>query len=211
MNSKVMRVVGIVLIIVAILTGVIYVVFRLNTKVSIKGNDNEYTPIDQITGIYTDAKLKPGCIVTSGDAFSGQDGIHLFYSLGPIVSKIKGESSEQAGHDVRNIKIIDVYGDKCTIIFICDDDPGYDRFICDDYPLANLEYDPLEVFLANDGIKTDLYGTGYTTQGAPSFCFPRVVLLFIPISVVTGVILLVLSRRKNKAIRSTEQNSDSNS
>ena len=198
MNSKVMRVVGIVLIIVAILTGVIYVVFRLNTKVSIKGNDNEYTPIDQITGIYTDAKLKPGCIVTSGDAFSGQDGFHIHYSLGPIVSTIKGESSEQSGHDVRNIKIIDVYGDRCTITFICDDDPGYSSFICYDYPLANLEYDPLEVFLANDSIKTDLYGTGYTIMGAPSFHFPRVVLLLIPISVVAGAILLVLSWRQDK-------------
>ncbi len=207
MASKVKRTVGIVLIAVAALIAVVFIVSGIKTA----SNKSGYTPIDQITGIYTDAKLKPGCVVTSGDAFSGQDGIHLFYSLSPIVSKIKGESSEQAGHDVRNIKIIDVYGDKCTIIFICDDDPGYDRFICDDYPLANLEYDPLEVFLANDGIKTDLYGTGYTTQGAPSFCFPRVVLLFIPISVVTGVILLVLSRRKNKAIRSTEQNSDSNS
>lgn len=208
MASKVKRVVGIVLIAVATLIAVVFIVSGIRTA----SNKSGYTPIDQITGIYTDAKLKPGCIVKSGDAFAGQDFFHINYSLSPIVSIIKGEWSDQSGYDARDIKIIDVYGDKCTIIFFCDDDPGYEGlFICDNYPLANLEYDPLEVFLANDLIRTELYGTGYTIQGAPSFCFPRVVLLFIPISVVTGVILLVLSRRKNKAIRSTEQNSDSNS
>lgn len=195
MASKVKRVVGIVLIAVAALIAVVFIVSGSRTAT----NKSGYTPIDQITGIYADAKLKPGCIIKSGDAFAGQDFIHINYSLGPIISIIKGESSDQSGYDARDIQIIDVYGDKCTIIFFCDDDPGHvGLFICDNYPLANLEYDPLEVFLANDLIRTELYGTGYTIQGAPSSHFPRIVLLTIPLFAVTGVILLFVSLKQDK-------------
>lgn len=192
MASKVKRVVGIVLIAVAALIAVVFIVSGIRTAT----NKSGYTPIDQITGIYASAMLKPGCIVEHGEAFSSQDvGGSIKYSLGPVITVVDGDPSVQSGRDARNIKIIDVYGDKCTIIF-SSDDPEYSNFFCEDYPLDNLVYNPLEVYLANDNIKTKLQGTGYTIPYSPHF--PRTTILLIPVTVVPGVILLLVSLKQDK-------------
>ena len=64
------------------------------------------------------------------------------------------------GLSVRDISIIDVYGDKCTITFICSDDN--ERYAEYDYPLVNLNYNKAKVDAANDGIKTEFIGSRYT-------------------------------------------------
>ena len=193
MASKVKRVVGIVLIAVAAWIALLLIVSTIRNS----NIDGGYTPIDQITGIYASAMLKPGCIVEHGEAFSSQDGGgSIKYSLGPVITVVDGDPSVQSGRDARDIKIIDVYGDKCTIIF-SSDDPVYNyEFFCEDYPLDNLVYNPLEVYLANDNIKTKLQGTGYTIPYSPHF--PRTTILLIPVTVVPGVILLLVSLKQDK-------------
>ena len=193
MVSKVMRVMGIVLIIVAALTVVLYAAYGWIPA----GSETQNIPIDKITGIYADAKLKPGCIVSGGSYFYDSDSDIRIHSDLVVVVSMDGEP---VAYDVSNIKIIDVYGDKCTIIFNCENDKKWKgHSFCSNYPLDNLEYDPLSVFLANDYVETELNGTGYTLKGAPSFQpFPRAALLLIPVTVVPGVILLGISFILNK-------------
>ena len=72
------------------------------------------TPIDKITGIYSSATLKPGCTITHGKPFGSYDSV-ASHNQPP---EIPTEDADPV-LSVSDIRIIDVYGLKCSIIFIC--------------------------------------------------------------------------------------------
>jgi len=125
---------------------------------------DDLIPIEMISGVYTKATLKPGCKVYSGYHFPFDDnGIRCHcIRVSGIYDEIDGKNVVNPGLPVKNISIIDVYGDKCTITFTCSDD--HERYAEYDYPLANLNYDQAKVDKANDGIKTEFYGSRYTLK-----------------------------------------------
>ena len=149
-------------------------------------------PIDKITGIYTSATLKPGCNITYGKPFLAYpDSVPSHNQPSEIPTE-----DEDPVLSVSDIRIIDVYGFKCSIIFIYNEDQQL--YVAEDYPLSNLDYDVLEVLGANDGIKTDLKGTGYTLRGAPSRHLPRILVLIIPVILIVTAVLLEIRRAKKK-------------
>lgn len=122
--------------------------------VSLYGHSNNSSngliPVKQITGIYTSAKLKSGCVINQGSSFPQDDnGPWIAYSIVRMLSY---------DIDAQNIMIIDVYGELCTITFEC----GGELYYTTDYPLSNLSYNELKVEKADDGIKTEFYGSRYT-------------------------------------------------
>ena len=121
-------------------------------------------PIEEITGINSKATLKPGSTITEGS-----DAAYINYGewyhgrnikFAPEVLESLGYSDKDSGDTeyqglhVSNIRIVDVYGDKCTIMFTCTDD-NYE-YACDDYPLENLDYNVKKVEAADDGVKANL-------------------------------------------------------
>lgn len=118
-------------------------------------------PVERISGIHAKAKLKPGSIVSEGYHFPFDDnGVWCHCGrVSGVLAELGGETDNK-GLPVSEISIIDVYGDRCTITFICTDDK--ERYACYDYPLANLKYDQAKVDAANDGIKVSFNGSRFT-------------------------------------------------
>lgn len=115
-----------------------------------KNSGNGLVPVKQITGIYTSAELKSGCVINQGSSFPQDDnGPWIAYSIVRMLSY---------DIDAQNIMIIDVYGELCTITFEC----GGELYYTTDYPLSNLSYNELKVKKADDGIKTEFKGSRYT-------------------------------------------------
>ena len=148
----------------AIFAGAVFGMVYFTLTKSDNSNADGLIPIEKISGINTKAKLKPGCRVYNGYHFPFDDnGIRCHCArVSGIDEMISGEMKKNPGLPVKNISIIDVYGDKCTITFKCSDD--HERYAEYDYPLANLNYDKAKVEKADDGIKTDFYGSRYTLK-----------------------------------------------
>ena len=147
----------------AVFAGVLFGMVRLGLSGSGNGSSDGLIPIEKISGIYTKATLKPGCLITEGSHFPFDDnGIRCHcMRISTLDYEITGEGPVR-GLPVTGISIIDVYGDKCTITFTCTDD--HERYAEYDYPLANLNYDKAKVEKADDGIKTEFYGSRYTLK-----------------------------------------------
>ena len=145
------------------------------------------------------ATLKPGCTITHGTPFqSDPDSIFRHDQPSEIPTGDKDPVLS-----VSDIRIIDVYGFKCSIIFIYNEDQKL--YIAEDYPLSNLDYDVLEVLGANDGIKTNLKGTSYTIYEAPSHHMPRVLVIIIPVILIVVAVVLQIRWAKNKYKKEKEQ------
>ena len=152
--------------------------------------EREFIPIEEITGIYTEATLKPGCYVDSGTYIPfSDDGAWCAVTIVTGLLDDDG-SGTVTGIPVKKLWIVDVYGDYCTIVFECSDGMRYSHT---GYPLANLNYDSRKVERANDGVQTQLRGSGYILSesvrksGGNSFNS-----LFISVVIVVfGMILLV--------------------
>ena len=141
-------------------------------------------PIDKITGIYSSAKLKQGRIITHG----------TYFPDGGVFSHAY-ERYEDQGLSVSDIRIIDVYGFKCSVIFIYNE--NQQLYIAEDYPLSNLDYNVIEVISANDLMKADL-PVNYTLRGAPSAHMPRILIILIPVLVLAVFVALHIRMLKKK-------------
>ncbi|MCR4689711.1 MAG: hypothetical protein K5745_09225 [Saccharofermentans sp.] len=126
------------------------------------GEGKALTPIEQITGINTPATLKSGCYITKAYLIPYDDnGICADDKIVPLWGS-KGIINS-------NIRIIDVYGDNCTIVFRNAENRLYASY---EYPLSNLLYDASKVEAARDDIQTELLGSGYTLSPAGSTSSP---------------------------------------
>ena len=161
--------------------------------------------IEKITGINSEATVKEGCRIVYGYYFPYEDdGIRCHCRVFPgkdiYYSAFDGWTTSAAA-DITNVRIVDVYGDKCTIVFHEgdeDEDKHTAGYGCDDYPLENLNYNVKEVEAANDGIKTDLAGSGYTLDSRHTInCLYVGIVLMICGTVVMGIVLFLIWR-KNK-------------
>ena len=145
-------------------------------------------PIDEITGIYSSAKLKQGRIITHGTYFPDDGVISHAYE--------RYIENEDQGLSVSDIRIIDVYGFKCSVIFIYNE--NQQLYIAEDYPLSNLDYNVIEVISANDLMKANLH-TNYTLRGAPSNNhMPRILIILIPVVVLAVFVALHFGMLKKK-------------
>ena len=144
-------------------------------------------PIDEITGIYSSAKLKQGRIITHGTYFP-DDGVfsHMYERY---------IENEDQGLSVSDIRIIDVYGFKCSVIFIYNE--NQQLYIAEDYPLSNLDYNVIDVISANDLMKANL-PVNYTLRGAPSAHMPRILIILIPAVVLAVFVVLHIGMLKKK-------------
>lgn len=177
-KKNIITVLFIISIVMLVLIGCI-IVFSQPTRQSI--------PIDKITGIYSSAKLKQGCIITHGTYFS-DGGVKRH-------ADEKYIENEDQGLSVSDIRIIDVYGFNCSVIFIYDE--NQQLYIAEDYPLSKLDYNVIEVISANDLIKADL-PFNYTLHGAPSKHMPRILIILIPVVVLAVFVALNIRMLKKK-------------
>lgn len=165
--------------------------------------EKDLIPIEQITGIYAEASLKPGCYVDSGTSFPHDDNGPWCHCarICAITDLETGEMVCDEHIPVDKLWIVDVYGDHCTIVFSCSDE-SHGLYSASNYPLANLNYNSRKVEKADDGVMTTLYGSRYTlskTSGS-SFRFCAIVRsLCLGIGSVFGITLLVC-----KGIRSRQ-------
>ena len=148
----------------AIFAGAVFGMVYFTLTKSDNSNADGLIPIEKISGVYTKATLKPGCKVFFGHQFPFDDnGIRCHCErVCEAYIGLSGDVKNPPGLPVKNISIIDVYGDKCTITFTCSDD--HERYAEYDYPLANLNYDKAKVEKADDGVKTEFYGSRYTLK-----------------------------------------------
>ena len=161
--------------------------------------------IEKITGINSEATVKEGCRIVSGYYFPYEDdGIRCHCRVFPgkdiYYSAFDGWTTSAAA-DITNVRIVDVYGDKCTIVFHEgdeDEDKHTAGYCCDDYPLENLNYNVKEVEAANDGIKTDLAGSGYTLNSRHTITYLYVGIVLMICGAAIGVTVVFLRARKNK-------------
>lgn len=166
---------------------------------------SDLVPIETITGINETVTLKNGCVVTSGICFpSNDDGVRCHCArLSAVVTEIADMENGQAtnpGLPVDDLRIIDVYGDKCTLVFKCTDDKKL--YSTTDYPLANLNYNEAKVIAANDGIRTNLIGSRYTLDYSISGVqFPRNIVLVTVLLIGTWVVAVVLIKNLIKSER----------
>ena len=133
------------------------------------------------------AKLKQGRIITHGTYFP-DDGLfsHAYE---------KYIENEDQGLSVSDIRIIDVYGFKCSVIFIYNE--NQQLYIAEDYPLSNLDYNVIEVISANDLMKADLHNN-YTLRGAPSAHMPRILIILVPVLILVVFVALHIGMLKKK-------------
>ena len=133
---------------------------RATSPAGAKGGD--LIPVERITGINAAAKLRDGCHVNEGISFPYDDNGPWLHSgrMAGLEDMIEGGSGKNEGLPVKNIRIIDVYGDKCTITFMCTDDSK--RYYTTDFPLAYLKYNRSKVEKADDGVRTPLPGSRFT-------------------------------------------------
>ncbi len=177
-KKNIITVLFIISIVVLVLIGCI-IVFSQPTRQSI--------PIDKITGIYSSAKLKQGRIITHGTYFP-DDGVFSHAYERYI-------ENEDQGLSVSDIRIIDVYGFNCSVIFIYDE--NQQLYIAEDYPLSNLDYNVIEVISANDLMKADL-PVNYTLRGAPSAHMPRILIILVPVLILVVFVALHIGFLKKK-------------
>ena len=144
-------------------------------------------PIDEITGIYSSAKLKQGRTITHGTYFPDDGVLSHMYE--------KYIENEDQGLPVSDVRIVDVYGFKCSVVFIYDE--NQQLYIAEDYPLSNLDYNIIEVISANDLMKADL-PVNYTLRGAPSAHMPRILIVLIPVVVLAVFVALNIRMLKKK-------------
>ena len=164
---------------------------------------NNLIPIEMITGIYCPALLKPGCTVDYGYDFPDSD--DQPWGLGgvtnDVVNLVGAQQDEnykpKEGLNIKKLSIIDVYGDKCTIVFTCEDSSG--QYASYDYPLDNLIYDPIKVAQADDGVKSKLYGSGFTLIGSRiNFIVDNIVKVILFSAILSGGILLLVRKCSKK-------------
>ena len=103
--------------------------------------------------------------------------------------------NEDQGLSVSDIRIIDVYGFKCSVIFIYNE--NQQLYIAEDYPLSNLDYNVIDVISANDLMKANL-PVNYTLRGAPSAHMPRILIILIPAVVLAVFVVLHIGMLKKK-------------
>ena len=163
----------------------------------------ELVPIEMITGIDTPASLKPGCYVTEGYSIpSSDDGPWCHCMVTNAVVNAIGSAADEdykpkEGLAIKSLSIVDVYGGNCTIIFTCEE--GDNLYVDYDYPLDNLIYDPFKVAQADDNIKTQLYGSGFTLlESSNHYRVSMIIKVILITAVLSGGILLILRKRRKK-------------
>lgn len=187
MVKKVFAWIGVVILSLVALLDAFAVVSAFSLYARADERERELIPIELITGIHTEATLKPGCYVDFGRRMPYSD------NRSWIATFVEGWGQ---GIPVKKLWIVDVYGDQCTIVFTCSDN-SYELYYAEDYPLANLNYNILKVKLADDRVKTTLYGSHYSLGNTLSSILAKTVC--IEIGLVLLIILLV-----RKGIRSRQ-------
>lgn len=184
MVKKVLAWIGVVILSLFVLYNALFI---YRTIENWKKEEGDLIPIEQITGIYTKATLKPGCYIDFGISIPSDDN-------GPWHNSCV-EALESGGLHVDDIWIVDVYGDQCTVVFtLSDASPGQHNLYSDTkYPLSNLDYDQSKVEKADDGLEVSLYGSRYTLNktARASFAIGIVLALCIEGGALAGIILLV--------------------
>ena len=191
MAKKVLAWIGVVILSLFVLFNAFFIYSTIeNGKKEVPvpyGKEGDLIPIEQITGIYTKATLKPGCYIDFGISIPSDDN-------GPWHNCCV-EALESEGLHVDDIWIVDVYGDQCTVVFtLSDASPGRHNLYSDtEYPLSNLDYDQSKVEKADDGLEVNLYGSRYTLNktARASFAVGIVLALCIEGGALAGIILLV--------------------
>lgn len=191
MAKKVLAWIGVVILSLFVLYNAFFIYSTIeNGKKEVPvpyGKEGDLIPIEQITGIYTQATLKPGCYIDFGISIPSDDN-------GPWHNSCVG-AEESGGLHVDDIWIVDVYGDQCTVVFtLSDASPGQHNLYSDTkYPLSNLDYDQSKVEKADDGLEVSLYGSRYTLNktARASFAVGIVMALCIEGGALAGIILLV--------------------
>ena len=170
--------------------------FVRREAVSSENKGRTLIPVERITGINAKARLRDGCYVNEGVSMPYDDNGPWIHSgrVAGLLDEIEGNKSKAAGLPVRDINIIDVYKDKCTITYVCTDDNK--RYYTTDFPLAYLKYDKSKAEKADDGIKTPLPGSGFTlADDAPNI---RAICILI-ISLGTAAVAVINLCKKEKA------------
>lgn len=189
------------------------VVFGIATYIKKTRNTDrgDLIPIEEITGINSKATLKPGCAI--GTAYNipyDDNGIwcHCFRIFDPAILQyidyvttgdVAVKDSEHTADPsklISDIRIIDVYGDKCTITFFATDD--HELYSCDDYPLENLDYNVMKVAIADDGIATTLRGSRFTLNTSEEISGQRVGIALMICGAAIGVTAVFLRAKNNK-------------
>lgn len=191
MAKKVLAWIGVVILSLFVLCNAFFIYSTIeNGKKEVPvpyGKEGDLIPIEQITGIYTKATLKPGCYIDFGISIPSDDN-------GPWHNCCV-EALESGGLHVDDIWIVDVYGDQCTVVFtLSDASPGQHNLYSDTkYPLSNLDYDQSKVEKADDGLEVSLYGSRYTLNktARASFAVGIVLAFCIEGGALAGIILLV--------------------
>ena len=154
----------------AAVIGGVFVNFAFRWFSNIKYAEDGVYPIEHFTGIDAPATLKDGCVITEGCSLPQINDEHAIWCHCGIVSGVSMEIAEisdaageapasNPGISVSSLRIIDVYGDKCTIVFRCSANGSL--YYTSYYPLENLNYNPLLVDAAQDYEHTNLYHTRY--------------------------------------------------
>ena len=158
--------------------------------------EGDLIPIEKITGINIPAKLRDGCYVTTGYSMPYDDNGPWLHGgrVAGLEDMIEGGSGKNEGLPVKNIRIIDVYKDKCTITFMCADDNK--RYYMTDFPLAFLKYDKSKAEKADDGINTSLPGSRFTLASDTSNV--KLAVILIVSHGVTAVSIIFLCKKEKK-------------
>ena len=128
-------------------------------------------PVQEITGIYTEATLKPDSVIDYGVSIPMDDNgpwCHCAFIAGEITNTETGETIKigPTASDIRNLRIVDVYGSKCTIVYGVHnpEKSSTERYVSYDFPLSDLEYNEIAVASAQDFKKTELYGSRFSLR-----------------------------------------------
>lgn len=159
----------------------------------------DLVPIVQLTGIYTPAKLKPDRYVDAGSIFPENDnGEWIDHIAKCTVSSLPSGEIVNDHFEVKKLWIVDVYGDKCTIVY---KSSYYRSLLCTfDYPLEDLEYNSIKVAKADDGVKTELCGSRYTLgMGYKNTLYVIIACPLLEIVAIAGIVVL-----RRKGIRSRQ-------
>ncbi len=103
-------------------------------------------PIKYYTGIDTPAALKDGCTIQTAKHLENSHYHNGDLCLFGAIKEIDG--SEYPEPTFLDLRIIDVYGDECTIVFRSTE--GGEIYYTSNYPLENLIYDTEAVIAAQD-------------------------------------------------------------